>query len=106
MEDWKKIKIEGIAKIERLVDEFEVWEFEKIPYGKFKVKIFESNDSKYIGRTNLMVIDKSKDFFQGIGEGDTVQEALEDTIRYFYSLIDEVDNLTEESFRYVDAIEF
>ena len=46
MEDWKNIKINGVAKINRFVDEFEVWEFNKIPYGKFKVKIFEDNELK------------------------------------------------------------
>lgn len=106
MEDWKKIKIEGIAKIERLVDEFEVWEFDKIPYGKFKVKVFETIDGKYTGRTNLMVMDKTNNFCAGIGKGSTVQDALADTIRYFYTLVDEVDNLTEKSFEYVDAVDF
>lgn len=106
MVDWKKININGIAKIERLVDEFEVWELDKIPYGKFKVKIFETADGKFTGRTNLMVIDKTKSFYPGIGHGNTISETLSDTIRYFYSLIDEVDNLTEECFEYVDAMDF
>ena len=106
MEDWKNIKINGIAKIERLVDEFEVWELNKIPYGKFKVKVFESIDGKFTGRTNLMVIDKTNSFCAGVGYGNTVSEALRDTIRYFYSLIEEVDNLTEKCFEYVDVMDF
>ena len=106
MEDWKKVKINGIAQIERLVDEFEVWELNKIPYGKFKVKIFETADGKFTGRTNLKVIDKTNNFYAGIGHGNTVSETLIDTITYFYSLIDEVDNLTEECFEYVDIMDF
>ena len=106
MDDWKKININGISRIERFVDEFEVWELYKIPYGKFKVKIYETADGKYIGRTNLMVIDKSDSFYAGIGHGKNVAEALRDTINYFYSLIDEVENITENSFEYVDAMDF
>lgn len=106
MEEWKNIKINGIVKIDRLVDEFEVWEFNKIPYGKFKIKIFEAADGKFTGRTNLMVIDTTNSFCAGVGYGNTVSEALEDTIRYFYSLIEEVGNLTEECFKYVDIDDF
>ena len=106
MVDWKNININNIAGIERLVDEFEVWEFYKIPYGKFKIKIYETADGKFTGRTNLRVIDKTNSFCAGIGEGNTVSETLKDTIRYFYSLIDEVDDLTEESFEYVDPMDF
>lgn len=106
MVDWKNIKINGVVKIERLVDEFEVWELNKIPYGKFKVKVFETTEGKFTGRTNLMVIDQKECFSAGIGFGTTVNEALKDTIEYFYSLIDEVDNLTEECFEYVDAMDF
>lgn len=106
MEEWKNITINGIVKIERLVDEFEVWELNIIPHGKFKIKIYEQNDGKYIGRTNLMIIDKTNSYCPGIGYGNTVSEALSDTIRYFYSLIEEVDNLTEECFKYVDINDF
>ena len=106
MDDWKKIKIDYIAKIDRFVDEFEVWEFDKIPYGKFKVKIFETADGKYEGKTNLRVKDKTDYFCAGVGFGKNVAETLEDTIRYFYSLIDEVEDLTENSFDYVDPNDF
>ena len=107
MNDLKKIiEDNNIARIEKLVNEFEIWELEKIPYGKFKIKIFESLNGSFIGRTNLMVIDKTGEFCSGIGYGKNVEEALGDTIRYFYSLIDEVDNLNEQCFSYVDPTEF
>ena len=106
MEEWKKIKINGIVKIERLIDEFEIWEYNKIPYGKFKVRVYEAPDGCFIGRTNLMVVDKTNDFCAGVGHGETVCEALYDTIRYFYSLIDEVDDLSPKCFKYVDTVDF
>ena len=106
MEKWKEIKIPGIVKIERFIAEFEVWELAKIPYGKFKVKIFESMDGSYTGRTNIMVVDRTNSFCAGIGKGSTVSDALQDTISFFYLLVDEVDDLTEESFKYVDSVDF
>ena len=52
---WKELQ-EGKTRdeiVKTIVDEFEVWEFNKIPYGKFKVKIFEETDGKFIGRTEI-----------------------------------------------------
>ena len=104
--DWKDIEIKHVVKIERLVDEFEVWELDKIPYGKFKVKIFETVNGQYIGRTNLMVKDKTDDFCAGVGYGSTIEDALKDTILYFYSMIDELEEVSEELFAYVDVMDF
>ena len=39
--DWKDIRINGIASIEKCVAEFCVRELRITPYGKFKVKIYE-----------------------------------------------------------------
>ena len=95
-----------IISIEKLVNEFEIWELKKIPYGKFKIKIFESSDGRFIGRTNLMVVDKDGEFYSGIGYGKNEEEALRDTIKYFYFLVNQIENLDEKCFSYVDPIEF
>ncbi|MBE5951413.1 MAG: hypothetical protein E7260_07425 [Lachnospiraceae bacterium] len=106
MEEWKNIRINGIVEIERLVEEFEVWEHDKIPHGKFKVRVYETSKGRFIGRTNLMIRDKTNDFCAGIGYGENVCEALRDTIRYFFSLIDEVHDLSSDCFKYTDAMDF
>ena len=46
--DWKNIKIEGIANIEKCVGEFNVGELLKTPYSKFKVKNFLKARKEYI----------------------------------------------------------
>ena len=53
-----------------------------------------------------MVRDKLNEFYPGIGEGNTVSEALGDTIRYFYLMVNEISELTEECFEYIDVMNF
>lgn len=55
MDDWRNIRIEGVAKIEKRVAEFQVWELNKTPYAKFKVKIIEWQDNQFTGFTNIGV---------------------------------------------------
>lgn len=106
MSNWRKTESINIVKIERFVEEFELWDLRNIPHGKFKIKIYESSDGKFTGRTNLMVIDKTGNYNAGVGYGETTDDALNDTIRYFYSLIEESENLTMGSFKYVDSMDF
>lgn len=106
MGDWKNIKIEGIAGIEKCVAEFNVWELNKTPYGKFKVKIFENEDGKFTGYTNLQVKDAIGDPCAGVGYGNTVEEALEDTIRYFLRMLNDKEFVKQNDFECVDPYDF
>ncbi|KHD35617.1 hypothetical protein NL50_12755 [Clostridium acetobutylicum] len=106
MEKWKDVKIEGIARIEKVVAEFDVMELQKTPYGKFKVKIYESQDGEFIGYTNLRVKDKTGDACGGVGHGNTIEEALKDTIEYFLKVLSDKDFWEEEDFECADAFDF
>lgn len=106
MERWQDIKIEGIARIEKSVAEFDVVELEKTPYSKFKVKIYESPDGTFTGYTNLRVKDETGDACGGLGHGETVEEALKDTIEYFLNMIDENQDISEEDFECSDPFDF
>lgn len=106
MISWNQIQIDGIARIEKAVAEFNVWEVEKIPHGKFKVKIYEQPDGKYLGYTNLQVKDENDSFYAAVGHGDTIEAALEDTIRYFLSLLQRKENWDEADFSYGDSSDF
>ena len=106
MLDWQSIKVNSCIKIERCVGEFEVWDVCKMPYGKFKVKIYESTDGRFTGRTNLMVKDDMGNINSGIGYGITIADALNDTIKYFYSLIEDVSDISKDNFEYVEWMDF
>ncbi len=104
--EWKSIKIEGIACIEKCVGEFNIFELLKTPHTKFKVKIYERQDGRYDGYTNLQLKDEDGCPYPGVGSGETVEEALKDTIEYFLSMINEKQNINEEDFECSDPFDF
>ena len=70
---WKNLKIKGIAGIEKLVGEYNIWELNRSPYGKFKIKIFENSDNSYSGYTNIHIADELGDFYCAVGYGRSVR---------------------------------
>lgn len=108
--EWKKIEVIGISAIEKCVAEFQVWEIETIPSGKFKVKIFENKRGSFKGFANVSVIvDESPEFC--VGSGNTIEMALENTIK---NLVMDLKNkkstkgeeLTDEDFVWADPNDF
>jgi hypothetical protein len=108
MNKWKDISIKGIAKIEKCVAEFDIWELYISPYAKFKIKIFEDKDSSFTGYTNLRLIDKGGDLTGPVGYGSSIEEALEDTINQFFLLTSykEPKEWVEEDFECTDSFDF
>ncbi len=107
MDSWKKIKISGIAAIEQCVAEFNIWETEKTPYGKFKIKIFEKQDGSFIGISNIRIrnaYDGSPE--SAVGFGQTITEALNDTLEYFLKMLGDREDLAEEQFEWSDGTDF
>jgi hypothetical protein len=104
--EWKDVKIEGIGIIEKCVGEFNVFETLKTPYGKFKVKVYERQNGRYVGYTNLLLKDEDGCPFAGVGHGETIEQALYDTIRYFLDMLNERECLNEEDFECADAFDF
>lgn len=107
MGDWKSIKINEIAKIEKCVAEFNVWELNITPYAKFKVKIFEGANGHFTGYTNILLksmLDGSPEC--GVGYGKTIDEALQDTVQYFMKMLEEREGLTADDFEWSDPTDF
>ncbi|CAM2898276.1 hypothetical protein HAHI6034_01820 [Hathewaya histolytica] len=104
--EWRNIKIQGIGSIEKCVGEFNVAETLKTPYGKFKVKVYERQNGRYIGYTNLQLKDEDGCAFPGVGYGETVEEALKDTIEYFLNMINEKQVVNNEDFQCTDSFDF
>ena len=99
MRDWKETKVEGIGLIEMVVAEFHILSIEKIPFGKFKVKIFDRQNGTFIGSPNIAVKsldDSSPDWICGMGA--SIEGALEDTLKYFMNTLQGREELTEEDF--------
>jgi hypothetical protein len=107
-QDWKNIKIDGIVKIEKCVAEFKICEMNYSPYGKFKLKIFESADGKFTGLSNQQVKDESGKINRVVGHGATLEETLTDTLQYFFKLVSWKGNREwkEEDFAEIDPFDF
>ena len=103
---WNNYKSDIIGGIEKCVAEFNIYETQLIPYSKFKVKIFERQNGKYIGYTDLQVKDSTGSSYCGVGFGNSIDEALEDTINYFMEMLKEKDVIMESDFSYLDYTEF
>ncbi|WP_377890436.1 hypothetical protein [Alkalihalobacillus sp. R86527] len=110
MDRWNEINIKGISGIDKLVAEFQIWEIATVPSGKFKVKVFENERGSFKGFTNVgMVVNGTPEF--GVGSGNTIELALEDTIRNFVSEMNDKktiksDELTDEDFAWADPHDF
>lgn len=89
MEKWKETKINFIAEINRVITVFEVWSYDKIPYGKFKIKILENRRGQFIGIPNIAIKnleDGTPEWISGLG--NTVDEALNDSIENLMNSIE------------------
>lgn len=107
MNEWKNIKIDGIARIEKCVGEFQVWELHKTPYGKFKVKVFERIDGSFAGFTNISIKNMDDGSTEsGVGFGSSIAEALEDTLKNFMELLDQRAEFFESDFEWAHPDDF
>ena len=107
MEDWRNVIIDGIARIEKCVGEFQIWELQKTPFGKFKVKIFERKDGSFAGFTNIGIKnleDGSPE--NGVGFGRTISEALENTLKHFMEMLNQRKELFENDFEWAHPDDF
>jgi hypothetical protein len=101
LEDWKAIKIPRVGKIERVVASFEVWAIGVFPSAKVKIKILESPTGYYTGFPNMAAKsqqDRSPDWIAGGGE--SIPDALEDTIKNLLQSITENGATSEEDFEW------
>lgn len=111
---WKEIKLENLSGIDKCVGEFQVWMIGILPYAKMKVKIFESNEGKFTGYTDIQIKRSFDGSFEGaVGFGESVDTALENTIKYFLKMIKSdyprekyPDGLSEEDILYSDYSDF
>ena len=99
-------KHQGIADIEKLVAEYNIWELNISPYAKFKIKIYESSSHSFTGYTNIHIADGFGNFDCAVGYGKTEEDALEDTISQFFLMTARKDKWEEQDFQCADPYDF
>lgn len=95
-----------IEKIEKLISEYDIWELEKTPYGKFKIRIYQDLSGMYTGYTNLGIVGENGNFCYGVGIGKTEELALENTLNNFFEILSRKDIWEEEDFRCLELYDF
>lgn len=86
---WHDLKIDRVDKIEKCVGEYQIRMHSILAYEKVKIKIYESQDRTYTGVTDVSIKRKSDGEFEAVsGFGNSIEEALEDTIKYFLEIVD------------------
>lgn len=111
---WHEIKIDGVKKIERCVEEFEIWMTDILPYAKMKIKVYEAQDKTFAGRTDVLVKRKFDGEPEGaVGHGITVDEALENTFQCFVNMVEKdypidkyPDGLSKTDIEYAEYSDF
>lgn len=106
---WKEIKIDGVDSIEKCVGEFELWITDLLPYAKCKIKVYEKQDGKFYGYSNIQIKRKSDHCFQkAVGYGSTLEEALSETRKKFVCMIhkDYPKGLEPEDIEYIEYPDF
>lgn len=111
---WHNLKNHRIEKIEKCVAEYQIWMHTVLPYGKLKIKIYEEQDKPYTGITDIRIRRKFDGEFEGgIGYGKSIDEALEDTLKWFFEILN-IDypsekypnGLSEEDIEYTEYSDF
>ncbi|OCG15510.1 hypothetical protein A9G28_00750 [Gilliamella sp. Fer1-1] len=105
---WHDLIIDNVVKIEKSVAEFVIW-MPILPYAKMKIKIYESSSRRYTGMTDLAIKRKFDRYPEnGLGSGDTVEEALKNTLKNFNAMLTEdgFEELTPEDIEYSEWSDF
>ena len=107
MTDWRRMRIDGLGPIERVVAVFRVGPpLERLPFPSFKVKVVERANGSFVAIPNVAVLasDGSPDWEAGLGR--TIEEALEDALKRFVRILDERRPETDVDFAWSDSSEF
>lgn len=107
---WHNLKLDNVSGIDKTVAEFTVWMVGILPYAKMKIKVCESQHGSYTGISDVRVKRKFDDGYpqSALGDGDTIEEALENTIKNFNAMLKEdgLEELTPENIEYSEWSDF
>lgn len=105
---WNEIRVEGIASVEKLVGEFNIYFTNKSPYKKIKIKVYENEEKHFESISDLKLYDGFDDFYGTVGSGKTVDEAIESAVDYFFEMLSRKDiaEWKEEDYSYADEFDF
>jgi hypothetical protein len=107
MASWQRLEIEVLGPVVRVAATFQIGPpLEWLPFPSFKVKVLERGDDSFLGVPNVSAkaLDGSPQWTSGLG--NTVEQALEDTLNYFVKSLDDRRDLPEAAFIWTDPEQF
>lgn len=100
----------GTVRIDRVVEQLEVWLDDSFPFAKMKVKVIGDGSHGYEAVGNLRFRDPITGYPEGeVGLGDTPKEAVNDFLQRFWDNAQEQRNgksLDEANFAWADHEDF
>jgi len=107
MADWREMRVEGLLVCERVVAVFHVSDsLARLPFARFKVKVLERPDGTFFACPNVAVRGPAGDAEWIGGFGVTIDEAVEDGLRFFFGTWADRQDLTESDFVWSDLHDF
>lgn len=107
MREWHELRAEGLGPIQRVAAAFQVGPPpECLPFPSFKVKVLERANGSFLAIPNVAPLDPDGYPTREAGHGSTIEEALEDTLRRFTHLLNQLEPRTEADFAWSDPSEF
>ena len=83
--------------------EFNIYDDHLTTKKKFKVRIYcEEDKAGYIGYANLRVENSAGLFDYCMGEGITIEEALQNTLNSLIRQVNALDSITDKKFEWID----
>ena len=99
---WNDLKFKQIVSIEKMISEYRIWEFDKSPYGVFKIKIYLNEEGLFCGYCNIEVIDEIGNAYCAVGHGKNEEDALKDTIMHFLDMTSRKKHWVEDDFKFME----
>ncbi len=109
---WRDMQYGDSIVISKLVAEYDLFSLNVFPYTHCKARVWQEDTGKYFAYTNIRIKDTENNTVDGIaGMGKNEQEALNDLIKNFLSLILQYEEkwgrkLTDDDYEYTDPADF
>lgn len=104
---WRELRFKEFGPVSRIAAVYQIGPpLAALPFASFKVKVVERSDGSFLGVPNVAVRSQngSPDWISGLGQ--TVDEALADTLRFFTKSLDGRTDWGEDSFVWAEPEDF
>jgi hypothetical protein len=106
----KRTDVKGVIRIDRVVEQIEVWLDQSFPFAKVRVKVLERSSGGFLAVANVNVLNRTSrepEYISGLGS--TVDDAVNDLLVRFVEEAREqtpIGGLTESDFEWAAPEDF